>query len=766
MNDSSTSGPIDIRFISESESRASYEELPGRGFNRLVKTRRQGRWFMLKGLKPEYLGQAIYLELLKKEFALMVELDHPGIVKAYAKEENDAVGPCIVMEYIDGIRLDAFLAGKPSTEARLKVVRQIVATLAYIHSKQILHRDLKPGNILVTRNGGNVKIIDFGLSDADDYAIFKQSAGTLEYMSPEQVSGETIDCRSDIYSFGLILHKIFPHRYLHVFGKCTRKDPGKRYGSMEAVRKALDQRDWRMRHLPAFCLVAALLTALLLQLFRSPTPQAVSTGLSANVTPDQKAYLQKAFWSNNVPIHELIKDAEDGKEYRELMMSRLSKLSLAISDNTAEMSNLYRPGSPEQLYFISQCGLEQETKRNWALQAIERKCPSFEEEYSRGRIGQRAYDSLKWMVSPHLITLPVTDITASSASGRAGLPDSIFAGGARIGLCWGPCHNPTVKGSHSLLTNGRQELSGLAPGSAYFVRSYIENGAGIAYGGEVSFTTADGPFSIPEGSTGGLFSVDEGRQVFFSSGNLQYKASTGTWRFAPNQYDLIGNDNAKVSPNRNGWIDLFGWGTSGYDHGAVNCQPWSANLDTQSDALHYAYGRSDCSLGDSDGKADWGYNPISNGGNAEGLWRTLTADEWVYLLFNRNTSSGVRFAKARVAGVYGLIIVPDNWSIAIYPLNSANLPDSSHDSNHISRADWAELLEPAGAVFLPEAGIRTISGIMTSVGAYYSATAATSDAWHIILDDAGLYLDCRGHRGDGLAVRLVRDAGKKPAAMP
>ena len=186
MIEDSTSGPIVKQFISSEELQPISEEIASHGFNRLVKVKRQGRWFMLKGIKPEYQKQTVFFELLKKEYELMVQLDHPNIVKAYAKEVNDGIGPCIVMEYIDGITLDQFLEGKPSRQVRRKVVDQLIDALAYIHSKQILHRDLKPSNILVTRNGNNVKIIDFGLSDADDYAILKQSAGTVKYMAPEQ----------------------------------------------------------------------------------------------------------------------------------------------------------------------------------------------------------------------------------------------------------------------------------------------------------------------------------------------------------------------------------------------------------------------------------------------------------------------------------------------------------------------------------------------------------------------------------------------------
>ena len=128
---------------------------------------RYGRRFVLKGLTSETASLTDYRLQQEQEFQLGIQLVHPNIAATYSLEEIDGVGRCIVQEWIDGLTLGEWLRTKPSKAARKRVFSQLMDALEYIHSLQLVHHDLKPDNILITRNGANVKLIDFGLSATD-----------------------------------------------------------------------------------------------------------------------------------------------------------------------------------------------------------------------------------------------------------------------------------------------------------------------------------------------------------------------------------------------------------------------------------------------------------------------------------------------------------------------------------------------------------------------------------------------------------------------
>ena len=259
------------------------------------------------------------------------------------------------------------------------------------------------------------------------------------------------------------------------------------------------------------------------------------------------------------------------------------------------------------------------------------------------------------------------------------------------------------------------------------------------------------------------FSVSETQKVYFSQGNLQWSATgsheiiggdkvTGTWRFAPHQWDTIGVGNENISATYTGWIDLFGWGTSGYD----DKSPYM----TSTTYTDYGNGENDIA----GTNYDWGvynaiYNPITQTSDAPGTWRTLTKDEWVYLLKTRSTSSNIRFAKAIVNGVNGLVIVPDNWTNKVYELKFTNITGANYTSNTILATDWEDM-EIAGCVFLPAAGVRSGTSVLDAGfnGSYWTTMYNSSSiVYCLYFNSIYLYSSISSNICYGFSVRLVRD---------
>ena len=128
---------------------------------------RYGRRFLLKTLSPDVASLTDYRIQQEQEFQLGVQLVHPNIAATYSLEQVDGVGRCIVQEWIDGVTLGEWVSAKQPNIVRERIFAQLLDALEYLHGLQLVHHDLKPDNILITRNGANVKLIDFGLSATD-----------------------------------------------------------------------------------------------------------------------------------------------------------------------------------------------------------------------------------------------------------------------------------------------------------------------------------------------------------------------------------------------------------------------------------------------------------------------------------------------------------------------------------------------------------------------------------------------------------------------
>ena len=279
--------------------------------------------------------------------------------------------------------------------------------------------------------------------------------------------------------------------------------------------------------------------------------------------------------------------------------------------------------------------------------------------------------------------------------------------------------------------------------------------------------------SVP-GLLTGMFTINaSGDKVQFSQGNLQYQASTSTWRFAENQYDYVGDasdgnvyvestksNNSSINEFYTGWIDLFGWGTSGHSFTSgygTAYQPWSTST-TDTD-----YGPIDGTSGltGTYAEGDWG----SNMGTG---WRTLSSAEWTYLFNTRSASSigttvNARYAKAKVNNVQGMILFPDTYTHpddVTAPTGINATDNTGWNGNDYSADDWTKM-ETAGCVFLPAAGARGGATVVQvgSYGYYWSSTANGGDvnyAYCVIFYSGGMAPASSSYRDDGFSVRLVR----------
>lgn len=215
------------------------------GYSELYKAKRYGKWYVLKHLTDKEKDNPRYQSLLEKEFDIAIQLSHQNVVQTVTFEDIPQLGLCIVQEFIDGVTWnDFFSKNNISKKETFRILGELCDALTYIHNKQIVHRDIKPNNILITRDGHHVKLIDFGLADKDDFDILKEPAGTTAFASPEQQKRNKIDNRSDIYALGKIIQDISYQSFKikRITKKCLEENPEKRFSSALEVKKKLNSK--------------------------------------------------------------------------------------------------------------------------------------------------------------------------------------------------------------------------------------------------------------------------------------------------------------------------------------------------------------------------------------------------------------------------------------------------------------------------------------------------------------------------------------------
>src|SRR6202522_4589875 len=182
---------------------------------------RLDRIVAIKTLRTDLARDQTFQARFRREAQSAASLNNPSIVAVYDTGEDMSTGvpvPFIVMEFVDGKTVRELLneGHRLLPERTLEIVSGVMRALEYSHQAGIVHRDIKPGNVMVTRNG-DIKVMDFGIARAmsDAQSTMTQTAqviGTAQYLSPEQARGERVDSRSDLYSAGCLLYELLTGR--------------------------------------------------------------------------------------------------------------------------------------------------------------------------------------------------------------------------------------------------------------------------------------------------------------------------------------------------------------------------------------------------------------------------------------------------------------------------------------------------------------------------------------------------------------------------
>ena len=213
-------------------SYTEYKVISSQGYCMIVKCRKGDQTVVLKTLKDAYRERALLRNALKREFKQCQRLNHSGIVRYQGLVEVDGYGLCIEEEYVEGRTLQAYLKESHTDDEKLGIINQIADALRYAHQQGVIHRNLKPSNVLVANQGDYVKLIDFSVLSPEDV---KLTADTTRFMAPEIKDGTmAADGTADIYSLGTIMKVMgLTLAYSDVIKRCCAFKRSDRYSNID-----------------------------------------------------------------------------------------------------------------------------------------------------------------------------------------------------------------------------------------------------------------------------------------------------------------------------------------------------------------------------------------------------------------------------------------------------------------------------------------------------------------------------------------------------
>lgn len=373
--------PEDLRLIHESKT----------GYCVVYSGLYHGRRIAFKVLKAQYRASEFHRRLLRKEFEITSMMNHQNIVAALKMADLPAYGEAILTEYIDGTTLAEYLESnpKPTREQLMSITEQICHAVNYIHSRQTVHCDLKPSNVLITSSGKFVKIIDFGMSRGNGFETLDLAGGTQGFTAPENFKAQAkASAATDIYSMGKIMEFMDRDGAMKgVWRRCIAEKPAARPGSAIEIIELLRRR--RSKWIPVFALtLLALIAGGLFFILRDTDSELATEPVeSQDSTSTSTVKIEREDTPRAIPAvapEPEIKDIADDRPFEDLLAEKFGQVaSKRFNEHILLIDTMTTPRSVELQQVSHWRWLAKQDMKKWLTETLGDNYQQIEQEMSQ-----------------------------------------------------------------------------------------------------------------------------------------------------------------------------------------------------------------------------------------------------------------------------------------------------------------------------------------------------------------------------------------------